>query len=58
MQKVFRFLLPVLLVVLWLGTIVFFEDEMPYMRSGEPVPIAIATFGAAVPWVVVGVVLC
>lgn len=56
--RVCWFGLPALLVALWMGTIVFFENDIPYMRSGEPVPIAIATFGAAVPWVVVGVVLC
>ena len=52
------FALPILLVALWLGFVVFFAEEIPYMRVGEPVPIAIATFGAAVPWVVVGIVLC
>jgi len=56
--RLFWFGVPTLLVTLWLGTLVFFQDEIPYMRVGEPVPIAIATFGAAVPWVVVGVVLC
>jgi len=52
------FLIPVLLTALWTATIVVFEDAIPYMSAGEPVPLAIATFGAAVPWVVVGVVLC
>jgi hypothetical protein len=56
--RLFWFGVPTLLVTLWLGTLVFFQDDIPYMRMGEPVPIAIATFGAAVPWVVVGVVLC
>lgn len=52
------FLVPVLLTAFWTATIVFFETSIPYMTTGEPVPLAIATFGAAVPWVVVGVVLC
>jgi len=52
------FSVPGLLVALWISAIVFFEDEIPYMSVGEPIPIAIATFGAAVPWVVVGVVIC
>jgi hypothetical protein len=52
------FSVPSLIVALWTGTLVFFESEMPYFTTGEPVPLAIATFAALVPWVVVGVVIC
>lgn len=52
------FSIPILLLALWVGTLIFFDSKIPYLAAGEPIPLAIGTFAATVPWVVVGVVLC
>ena len=49
---------PALLVALWTGALVLLDEAIPYTQAWEPVPIAIAVLGAAVPWATVGSVVC
>ena len=49
---------PALLVALWTGALVLLDEAIPYTSAWEPVPIAIAVLGAAVPWATVGSVVC
>ena len=52
------FTAPLLLLVAWILSMWLDASGVPYFEMGEPLPIAIAAFAAAVPWVIVGVVVC
>ena len=49
---------PPMLVAMWVGALVLIGEAIPYAKAWEPVPIAIAILGAAVPWATVGSIVC